>query len=81
MLVYIKNDAIEKIIFCFCLSVCSLILLAQNKKPAAIIFDSDMGRITMMLAQSHYCMHLRILGKRKFWQPWQVQNMMALLLC
>jgi len=32
-----------KIIFCFCLLTCSIILSAQNKKPVAIIFDSDMG--------------------------------------
>jgi pyrimidine-specific ribonucleoside hydrolase len=33
----------SKIIFCFFLLICSFILNAQNKKAAAIIFDSDMG--------------------------------------
>jgi pyrimidine-specific ribonucleoside hydrolase len=34
---------LKKIIFCFCFLFCSLLLSAQDKKPVAIIFDSDMG--------------------------------------
>jgi inosine-uridine nucleoside N-ribohydrolase len=32
-----------KIFFFICFVMCSLIMQAQNKKPASIIFDSDMG--------------------------------------
>jgi pyrimidine-specific ribonucleoside hydrolase len=33
----------KKNIFCFCFLWCTLLLSAQNKKPVAVIFDSDMG--------------------------------------
>jgi pyrimidine-specific ribonucleoside hydrolase len=43
-----KNEKFSKknmkrIIFCLFFLTCSIILFAQNKKPVAIIFDSDMG--------------------------------------
>ncbi len=57
-----------------CVSGCTGCKCAKKVKPVPIIFDSDMGQITMMSVRLPCCMHSRIVAMQKSC-PWsQVRN-------